>query len=1089
MTLAPPPELTDCAPGSPRSVATVTAVLVLRGPLTALPETLDGLARQTRSPDRLVVVDLGLDGEAVETVRSHAALAQAIPSVTWVTVPGSASIGYAVDAALAHDAETAAAQSDPRSECDHVWVLTCDTAAAPMALARLLDAVRRSPSVGVAGPKLVDWYQPGMLRSIGVQLTRSGRLVPLPAPGEPDQGQYDRRTDVLAVPTAGMLVERSLVESLRGHDRSLGEFGSEVDFAWRAQQAGHRVVVVPRATVRTGATLVGVDAGAGAGPGAPADAQVSVHLGGKPARGGSANRMRRQARRVALARCAWWALPFLAAWIAVSSVVSAVALLVAKRPRAAWAELSDLGAVLTPGRVLGARWRSRGTRRVRRRDLLGLFVPTRTVLRHTGDLIHDQVAFEVDADGAPVAGRQLAVESGPVADEAEDLNVLATTWVTRAARNPGLLAVLVTTVVAVLASRQMGGGILDRYHRGVAGGELIGLHATPGQLWHAWLDGWHGPGLGGTAEQGPHLVVLAGLAWVLQHLPLVGAEGTPAGSAVAVLVGLALPLATVSAYLAARAVTHAKLPRALAALAWSSTAVLTSALAVGRVGAAVAAILLPLAAAGYALAARRTGTVTVTAATVLVTAVLGAFVPALLVLAVAAGLLTVLLGPGWARLRGLALAAGPLVLLGPWVGTLLDQPWRLLAGPGLAVWGETQADPWQLALLHPGGPGSYPVLLSAPLVAAGLLGLLRAGTRGRAATVLAALALVGLAAGLAAPRVELGTVPVGFAHAGAPVTAWAGTGLMVMALALLAAALLGADGLPVRRSTGGWVALLRWPVGLAVVVAVVGALAWTSAATLGTTLHAWSDPRPAVAVDQADGTFANRMVLLDPEGDGLAYRLLGREVGDVARSLPPVEAPLPDSDAVGSAIGGLFEQGAAPGELHPARDLAQLAVGFVGLRADPSDPRIRTLDATAGLSRLGEHDGYLFWRVLPGGGTPGNDAVAPSRAQVVTTKSAQAVPVQGEHGRLHAKVTVPRDAMLTLAEPAGWIEHATVTVDGRTVSADGDTPAYPLPAGHHTLEVTVQPTHPTWLMAQGLALLVALFLALPFGTRASRRQA
>jgi hypothetical protein len=107
----------------------------------------------------------------------------------------------------------------------------------------------------------------------------------------------------------------------------------------------------------------------------------------------------------------------------------------------------------------------------------------------------------------------------------------------------------------------------------------------------------------------------------------------------------------------------------------------------------------------------------------------------------------------------------------------------------------------------------------------------------------------------------------------------------------------------------------------------------------------------------------------------------------------------------------------------------------------------------------------------------------------VTTKSAQAVPVQGEHGRLHAKVTVPRDAMLTLAEPAGWTEHATVTVDGRTVSADGDTAAYPLPAGHHTLEVTVQPTHPTWLMAQGLALLVALFLALPFGNRASRRQA
>jgi GT2 family glycosyltransferase len=1070
MTLAPPSELTDAATGSPPAAATVTAVLVLRGPLSALPETLDCLARQTRSPDRLVVVDLGLDGDAVETVRSHAGVAWAVPSVTWVTVPASASIGHAVGAALANEAETAAAQADEFRGADHVWVLTCDTAAAPMALARLLDAVRRSPSVGVAGPKLLDWQRPGTLRSVGVQLTRSGRLVPLPAPGEPDQGQYDRRTDVLAVPSPGMLVERSLVDSLGGHDAALGEFGSEVDFSWRAQQAGHRVVVVPRATVRTGAP---VDDGPDA----------------RSARGRATNRLRRQARRVALARCALWALPFLAAWIAVSSVVAAAALLVAKRPRAAWAELSDLGSVLTPGRVLGARWRSRGSRTVRRRDLAGLFVSTRTVLRHTGDLIHDEVAFEGDPDAAgPSSRRQVAVESGPVADEAEDLNVLATTWVTRAARNPGLLAVLLTTVVAVLSARQMGGGILDRYHRGLAGGELLGLHASPGQLWHAWLDGWHGPGLGGTAEQGPHLVVLAGLAWLLQHVPLLGAEGTPAGSAVAVLVGLAFPLATLSAYLAARVVTHSKLPRALAALAWSSTAIVASAVAVGRLGAVVAAVLLPLVAAGYASAVRRDGTTTVTAATVLATTALAAFVPALLVLTVAAGLVAVLSGPGWARLRGLALAAAPLVLLGPWVGTLVEQPWRLLAGPGLAVWGVGQAAPWQLALLHPGGPGSYPVLLSAPLVAAGLLGLLRGGRHGRAATALAALALVGLAAALAAPRVRIGTVPAGLEHAGAPVTAWAGTGLMVMALALVAAALLGAQGLPVRRSTGGWMALARWPVGLAVVAGVAGGLVSTSANTLGGTLGAWSDPRPAVAVDQADGTLANRMLLLDPEGAGLAYRLLGREVGDVARSVPSVEEPLPDSDAVGSAIGALFEHGAAPGELHPARDLSHLAVGFVGLRAEPSDPRIRTLDATAGLSRLGEHDGYVFWRVLPGGGDPGNESVAPSRAQVVTAKSAQAVPVAGAHGRLRETVAVPRDATLNLAEPQGWTRHATVAVDGRPVAAEGEAAAYRLPAGRHTLEVTVRPTHPTWVAGQGLALLAAVFLALPFGSRSSRRR-
>src|SRR6185503_12291461 len=139
--------------------------------------------------------------------------------------------------------------------------------------------VRRSPSVGAAGPKLVRWDQPKTLESVGIQLTRSCRVIPSPAPGEPDQGQYDRRTDVLAVPATGMLVERGMLDELGGPERAFGDFGADVDFSWRAQQSGRRVVVVPRATLRTGAL-------------APDD----VPAGSTD----SSTRMRRQARRVAL---------------------------------------------------------------------------------------------------------------------------------------------------------------------------------------------------------------------------------------------------------------------------------------------------------------------------------------------------------------------------------------------------------------------------------------------------------------------------------------------------------------------------------------------------------------------------------------------------------------------------------------------------------------------------------------------------------------------------------------------------------------------------------------------------------------------
>ena len=837
----------------------MTAVLVLRGPASALGETLDSLARQTRSPERLVVVDPGLDGNAVETVRGHRGVAEAIASITFVTVPGAASLAYAVRSALS--------QADEGATTDgltHVWVLTCDSAAAPMTLARLLDAVRRSPSVGAAGPKLMDWSRPGSLRSVGLQLTRSGRVIPSPAPGEPDQGQYDRRSDVLAVPATGMLVERGLLDELGGPERVFGDFGADVDFSWRAQQSGRRVVVVPRATLRTGAEPAPDDV-------VPVD---------------SITRMRRQARRVALARCAWWALPLLAAWVVLSSAVATVALLLAKRPRAAWAEFSDIGAVLTPGRVLGARWRSRGTRQVRRRDLQGLFVPPRTVLRHTTDLIHDEVALE---PGEAEAARAEAVESGPVADEAQDLNLLGATWASRAARNPGLLAVVAMTIVASAASRHLGGSFVERLDNGLSGGEVVGVRAGAGTLWHAWLDGWHGAGLGSAGEQGPHLVVLSALSWLAAHLPLLSPPASPAGAVTAVLVTFAMPLATLTAYLGARVVTHSRWPRAIAALAWSTTAVLATAVGSGRLGGIVAAVLLPLVAAGIALAGRRAGTATVTAATVLAACRPGRLRtrPPRPRGGRRAGRRRSSVA-GWARVRGLALAVGPVLLLGPWVATLVDAPRPAVHRPGLSVWGS----PPGAALADRAPAPRWPGVLPRAAVGA---------ARARRAPRPAACRRTwprrerprrrGARRPRGVPSRRLASssasCPQGLPDAGP-----AGHRVGRHGPARVRAGPRG------RRPAGRRGARRQQRHGR---LAGPGALARRSGPDrLGarqrrvahlahrgrTSCRPGRTHVPRSPVDQAESGIGNRMLLLAPEGDGLTYQLLGREVTDVTRTLP-----------------------------------------------------------------------------------------------------------------------------------------------------------------------------------------------------------
>ena len=1103
MTLAPAHAHAREHGGSAATV-TVTAVLVLRDPGPWLGEALDSLARQTRAPERLLVVDDGADGEAVEAVRAHPALREAIASIRFTTVPPGATLGAALRTALAdspgarlpadtfatglpgdtpdapkaglvadasepeptaHEGQPADEEPAPASPqagpqpVEHLWLLTASCAPDPTALARLLDAVRRSPSVGVAGPKLVRWDEPRTLESVGIQLTRAGRVIPSPWPGEPDQGQYDRRTDVLAVPFDGALLERALLEQLGGHEPAFGEFGADVDLSWRAHLAGRRVVVVPRATVRT---------------------RPSAAVEGPRSR-------RRAARRVALTRCSLAATPLIALWIALSSLLGGVALLVAKQPRAAWAELSDIGALLDPWRSLGARWRSRKSRLLRRRDVSGLFVRPSAALRHTADLVHDQVVFE----RGPAARAHTpveAVETGPVSDESMDLHVLSASWAARAARNPGVLAVAVASIVTLFAGRHLPGGFAGRLETGLAGGELIGVRADSTTLWHAWLDGWHGAASGYSGEQSPHLAVVAGLAWAGEHLPWSTPAGSPVGAAVATLVGLAFPLATLTAYLGARVITHARWPRGLAALAWSSTAVVATAVGSGRLGGVVAAILLPLVAAGYALAARRRSGSTATAATALGVAVLGAFVPAMLVVAAVAALGLMVLGRGRGpRLRGLVLLVLPPALMGPWLLALVESPHRLLSGPGLTLWGTGTALPWEIALAHPGGPGSHPVLFTAPLVLAGLVGLLRCGARSAAATCLAVLALAGLALGLAAPHLHLGTVPEGLEAAGQPITAWPGTGLLVYVLALLAAALLGADRLPLGRSAGGWAAVSRWPVGAAVVLAVVASTGWTAWKAVGTDLSAWSDPRPAVAIDQAEGPLSNRMLLLETDGQQVRYGLLGREVSDVARDLPLTAAQLPGRSPLAEAVGRLFEQGGDPDAAEPAAVLAAQAIGFVGLRAEDTDPAIRSLDATAGLSRLGEHDGILFWRVLPQGAQEG--VIAPSRARLVGADGvARDVPVRGDHARTATRVAPGAGATLVLAEPVEWAEHARVTYDGRVLQAKPDAaqPTYALPAQPGRLVVEVLPTHPLWRWAQ-LGLLAAVaFVALPFGGRATR---
>ena len=306
---------------------------------------------------------------------------------------------------LAVDPRTPARAAAHRALLDHeldgapttlAWLLPVGTTPEPGTLVALVDTWRRSPSAGLIGPKHLDADDPHLLRALAIRTTRGGRLLLAPRARRARPGPVrpvQRRPRACRSP--GSLVERDLLVDLRGWETSFGDVGADLDLGWRAHNAGRRVVVVPAARMHT-------------------------EPGVAPAGASTASR-RRSARRVALARSPWWASPFLAAWIAVTSVVAAVGLLLLKRPRSAGAELSSL-ASLDPFRGTAARWRTRHRREVSRRDLRALFEPRRAVLTGWGDAVHD----------ALVSPRP------PIGDEANDLNPRS--WMVKVVRHPGVLA-------------------------------------------------------------------------------------------------------------------------------------------------------------------------------------------------------------------------------------------------------------------------------------------------------------------------------------------------------------------------------------------------------------------------------------------------------------------------------------------------------------------------------------------------------------------------------------------------------------------------------------------------------------------------
>ena len=270
------------------------------------------------------------------------------------------------------------------------------------------------------------------------------------------------------------------------------------------------------------------------------------------------------------------------------------------------------------------------------------------------------------------------------------------------------------------------------------------------------------------------------------------------------------------------------------------------------------------------------------------------------------------------------------------------------------------------------------------------------------------------------------------------------------------------------------------------VLASAGLAAWNAA----TALRPQRDLVPAVVADQATGPLAGRMLILSGSGAPVTYRVVGREPGPVVRPLRPGQHAV--DPALQAAVQATVTRASAADANVARTRLADLGIGFVALEGRPDPDRLLRLDATAGLTRLGDRPDLTLWRVLPRPAAAGGADVPSARARLETPQGAllQSVDVAGDHARLRVALPASRTGrVLVLAEPRGWVQHAGVRYAGRTLTAvPGRTqPTYVVPATAGTLRVDVHPTWPWWRWGQAVLLGLVAFIALPFGHRRSRR--
>lgn len=212
----------------------VSVIVVNHNGKDLLPDCLGGLREQTFRDFEVIFVD---NGSADGSAAAASAAAAFLPGLKVITLQENSGFAGGNNIGIR-------AASGP-----YLVLLNNDTRADKNFLAELVAAIERQPQAGAAAPKILNFFAPRTIDSVGgLLLTRDG-LGQGRGRGEEDRGQYDHLAEALCPSGCAALFRRVALDECGLFDEEFFAYCEDADLGLRLLRAGWFTVPAPRAIV------------------------------------------------------------------------------------------------------------------------------------------------------------------------------------------------------------------------------------------------------------------------------------------------------------------------------------------------------------------------------------------------------------------------------------------------------------------------------------------------------------------------------------------------------------------------------------------------------------------------------------------------------------------------------------------------------------------------------------------------------------------------------------------------------------------------------------------------------------------------